>query len=227
MEEKQVTMPSTSFYVKDCTLAPIAIGSKAQTLGEFRDVLKTVSANSLYYHFWRQSMETALSPGDFYNDFARWAHEDLHDDILAERLSLIDPSEYADLEKLRADLIEIVDNRLDEQSGTPFYMQARAFHFIRSKIIIFNTSYRMEHPKDLVKTLPIISHTSLFYHFIDARRRDPVGKDDFSVWIISCGEEFHPLSEKISQIDPYFIPLNDLQKKLCGIVTDFFLSNGS
>lgn len=58
------------FYVKDCALAPIATGIKARTLTEFRDGIKRVSAESIFYHFLRQYMETSLIPGHFYNDFS-------------------------------------------------------------------------------------------------------------------------------------------------------------
>lgn len=212
------------FYIKDCALAPIATGSKAQNLREFRDQIKTIPVESIYYHFWRPSIETSLAPGSFYNDFSHWAHYQLHDDVLAERLALIDPSEYADLEKLRSNIADVIEDRLDEQSDVTFCSYTDAFHFIKSKIIIFNTPYKMEHPKDLVKTIPIISHSSIFYHFIDARRRANIALDDFSSWLHSYQLEFSPLIEKLKQIDPYFIPLIDLQQRLSSTITEYFLN---
>lgn len=220
-----IPKPTPPFLVKDCALASIATGIKAQTLGEFRDQLKTIPAQSIYYHFWRQTLETTLAPGSFYNDFSHWAHYHLHDDILAERLALIDPSEYTDMEKLRSDVIEIFENRIDEQDIL-FCFYAEPFHFVQSKIVVFNTSLKMEQPKDLVKTIPKMSHSSIFYHFIDSRRRDQVALDDFSSWLHEWGPDFHPLVEHFEGIDPYFIPLVDLQEKLISIVTNFFLERG-
>lgn len=213
------------FYVKDCALATIAMGSKAQTLGELRDRIKTISAESIYYHFWRQSIEASLVPGAYHNDFSNWAHYQLHDDILAERLSLMDPSEYVNLEQLREDMIEVIENRLDEQDGTGLQPSAQAFHFIKSKIVVFNTSFRMDHPKDLVKTLPILSSSSIFYHFIDARRRDSGQLDDFSLWLRGYSQEFLSLMQRLKSVDPYFIPLKQLQERLILIVTDYFLDD--
>lgn len=217
-------MGNNAFYVKDCALASIATGSKAQTLGEFRDVIKIIPAESLYYHFWRQSIETSLVQGSFYNDFSLWAHYKLHDDVLAERLALLDPSEYEDLEKLRSDVLSVFENRLDEQEGSLIDYKAEAFHFIQSKIVVFNTSYKMEEPKDLVKTIPVLSRSSIFYHFIDARRRGVIGSDDFSVWLLSCSGNFEPLIEQLKQIDPYFITLADLQQRLSCVVNEFFIN---
>jgi hypothetical protein len=215
------------FYVKDCALAAIATGDRAQNLGEFRDRIKTIPTESIYYHFWRQSIETSLVPGSFYNDFSNWAHYQLHDDILAERLALIDPSEYVDLEKLRIDIVDIIENRLDEQDDGALYSRVDPFHFIKSKIVVFNTPYKMEHPKDLVKTIPIISRSSIFYHFIDARRREIIAIDDFSSWLHGYHEEFAPLIARLKQIDPYFIPLIDLQQKLSSTVTEYFLGDNN
>lgn len=227
MEDEDSHIRRTLFYVKDCALAAIATGSRAQNLGEFRDRIKTIPAESIYYHFWRQSIETSLVPGSFYNDFSLWAHYQLHDDILAERIALIDPSGYVDLEELRSDIVDVIENRLDEQSCTTLCSHTDSFHFIRSKIVVFNTPYKMEHPKDLVKTIPNISHSSIFYHFIDARRRENIMLDDFSSWLYGYHEEFAPLIERLKQIDPYFIPLSNLQQKLSSTVTEYFLGDNN
>lgn len=227
MADKISHITHAPFYVKDCALAAIATGSKAQNLVELRDQIKTIPAESIYYHFWRQSIETSLVPESFCNDFSHWAHYQLHDEVLAERIAFIDPSEYVDLEKLRSDIVNVIENRLDEQNGVTLCSHAEAFHFIRFKIIVFNTSHKMEHPKDLVKTIPVISPSSIFYHFIDARRRESIRLDDFSSWLYGYHEEFDPLIERLKQIDPYFIPLADLQQKLSSTITEYFLGDNN
>lgn len=216
---------SNPFFVRDCAFAAIATGEKAQTLAEFRDRLKIIPVDSIYHHFWQQSVETTLVQGSFYNDFSHWAHYHLHDDILAERLALIDPSQYYDLEKLRSDILDVLENRLDEQEGISWCLPANSFHFVRSKIVVFNTHYKMEHPRELVKTLPEVTRSSIFYHFIDARRRLEGGIDDFSQWLQGYHDEFTALIERLKNIDPYFLPLDDLQQKLILAVQDYFLEN--
>ncbi|MBA3603704.1 MAG: hypothetical protein H0W50_08705 [Parachlamydiaceae bacterium] len=213
------------FYVKDCVLAPLATGIKAQTLAEFRDCLKIIPVECIYYHFWRQSIETSLIQGSFFNDFSNWVHYSLHDDILAERLAVIDPSYNENLEDLRLDLLDVVEDKIIEEEMSTQLYATETFHFIKSNIIIFNTSYKMEHPKDLVKIIPAISRSSIFYHFIDARRREVIKLDDFSKWLRGFNNEFDTLVDRFKQIDPYFTSLSDLQKKLSLEVSKYFFEN--
>jgi septum formation topological specificity factor MinE len=211
------------FLIRDCVFATIATGHIAHTLIELRDCLKSISPRSIYHHFWREAIATRLASGAYYNDFSHWAHYDLHDDFLAERLTLLNPTEYPNLENLREDMLEIIETRIDEKGNGAFSLQAIPFFFLESNIVIFNTTYKLENPKDLVKTLPEISKSSIFYHFIDARRRQPSRKDDFSAWLEGYGDQYNPLIACFQQIDPYFISLEDLQHKLVDVVAKYFL----
>ena len=40
---------------------------------------------------------------------------------------------------------------------------------------------------------------SIFYHFIDARRRTPLGRNDFSSWLMGFGDEHRELLDRIAQ----------------------------
>lgn len=222
MHNDNVTNVANPFYVKDCVVATIALGSRAQSIGEFRDRLKTIPAESIYYHFWRQIMEASLVPGAYYNDFSNWAHYQLHDDVLAERLALLNPSEYAHLELLRQEIIEILENRLDEQENLIFSGHDQAFYFIRSKIVVIDTPYCIREPQQLAHMISQMSISSIFYHFIDAHRRNAIALDDFSIWLHDSSSEFEPLIAQLKSIDPYFIPLVHLQKKLIHTVNNFF-----
>lgn len=215
---------SFSFFVRDCAFSTIATGYKAQTLPEFRDLLRTVSSESIYYHFWHQVMETGLPPGSFYNDFSHWAHYYLHDDFLAERLTWINPTQYHDLELLRKDMLRIVEQRLNEKEEI---FIASPFYFVTSKMVVFNTKFQLGNPKEFVKFIDKFSLSSIFYHFIDARSRQPTFQNDFSIWLQAYGDEYLPLINTLDEIDPYFISLADLKSKLNAVFNDFFLKRFS
>lgn len=210
------------FAIKDCALAHIATGSRAQTLRELRDILRNIHPGCIYHHFWGTLLRPQFAYREYNNDFASWCHDSLHDRPAAERLSAIDPIDFADLEELRQEVIDVIESRLDE---TELVLVARAdqqFHFVRSVIVVFDTYKRLAHPAELVEALPEMSPGSIFYHFIDARRRDPVGTDDFRAWLLGLGEEYASACDSLAEVDPYFESLYVLRDHLTTLFEGHF-----
>jgi len=211
------------FLIKDCTLATIATGVKAQSLTELRDRIAIIPQSSIYYHFWGGRLRTQFEYLSYHNDFSYWAHHCLHDDVLAERLELINPTEFSDMNDLRAELIGVIENRLDEKEITPMAKHEEQFHFVRSTIVIFSTQYKVKDPSEFVHILPVLTRSSIFYHYIDAARRIPDKTDDFSTWLQGLGPQYDDLILKIRKIDPYFISSADLQTRLINIFIEHFV----
>ena len=109
------------FLVKDCALGVLSTGEAAGSIIELKETLSHINPSSLYFHFWGRHFRPSFTHPEFHNDFARWAYTALHDPILAERLGIVDPTEFEDLETLRQATIEVVEQRLDElnSSGGP------------------------------------------------------------------------------------------------------------
>ena len=175
------------FAIKDCSLLAIATGIRAENLREMRDSLITVHPGSIYHHFWGALMRLRFVEPEYNNDFASWVNRALGDKTLAERLAVIDPTDF-DLETLRQNLIEIIEQRMDEIQWLAWAPPETAFRFIRSQLVIFDTRRRISTPEDFADAIPQMSLGSLFYHFIDARRRNESGEDDFRVWVAGFGE---------------------------------------
>lgn len=210
------------FAIKDCALVAIATGKKAQNLRELRDRLLEIHPDSIYYHFWGGMLRPRFDDPEFHNDFAIWSHTSLHDDVLAERLAVIDASEFGDMEILRQEVVDIIEERLDEIEWIPWASSAEQFHFARSHIVVFDTGRRIAKPEELVHTMPAISVSSVFYHIIDARRRTPDCTDDFRVWLESFGDKYEPLREKLASVDPFFSSLGELRQRISSLVADYF-----
>ncbi|WP_017327447.1 DUF5752 family protein [Synechococcus sp. PCC 7336] len=206
-----------TFALKDCALIAIATGYKAETLKEMRDRLQTIVPDSIYFHFWGSLLEPLFEEREYNNDFAAWARRGLHDDKLAERLAMIDPSAYIDMEGLRQELIDIIEERLDEAGTVPWIVATEQFQFIRSQIVVFDTYKRVKHPEEMAELMPHLSVGSIFYHFIDARRRLPEGVDDFRLWLRGLDRKYGNLECQLAEIDPYFEPLIDCRSRLAEI----------
>jgi hypothetical protein len=142
----------------------------------------------------------------------------LHDKILAERLAVIDPNEFGSLEELRQELVEILDERIYEEEYPLWARSDDQFEFIRSQIVIFNTHHIVSDPIEFVDALPKMSLGSIFFHFIDALRRNPDSIDDLRVWLGRFEKKYQNVIHKLASIDPYFLTLNQLRTKVANIL---------
>jgi hypothetical protein len=141
----------------------------------------------------------------------------MHDAILAERLAALDPTQTPDLEALRHEVLEIIDSRLDEVEYLSWTRATMQFEFLSSQIVIFDTGREVSHPSELASIIGRLSTSSIFYHFIDARRRVPEGHNDFTMWIQSFGGDFETLCSSLTAVDPYFGSITELRQKLGAI----------
>ncbi|MFZ7110990.1 MAG: DUF5752 family protein [Desulfatiglandales bacterium] len=210
------------FMVKDCALIAIATGMRAQNLRELRDRLRDIDLNCIYYHFWGSLLRPRFDDPEYHNDFAIWVAHSLHNKTLAERLAVIDPAAFDSMASLRDELIEVIEENLDQTEFPKWAERDDQFEFIRSQIVVFDTQMRVEEPSELADILLRMSVGSIFYHFIDARRRRENGLDDFQNWLSVFGGTFEDLRRRIKQIDPYFTPLTRLRRELTGIFRDHF-----
>jgi len=207
------------FAVKDCALIAVATGDHAQTLNELKDKLGYIPTSCIYYHFWGGLLRPRFDDPVYQNDFAIWSWRDLHDKTLAEKLAIIDPTGFKDLEDLRRELIEVIEERLDENELLSWVIPSQRFHFIRSQIVVFDTGKRFSNIDELREHIPHMSSGVIFYHLIDARRRTPQGRNDFTEWLLGYGEEHQELAFRIASIDPYFTTLSELRDELHRVFT--------
>ena len=228
IEKKQPYSPAGPFEVRDCALAAIATGRSAQNLKELRDELRDVDEASIYFHFWGGLLRPTFDDPSYNNDFARWSHDVLHNNALAERLSVIDPTDYADLEGLRSALIEVIEDELDESDSPPWASRENRFLFIRSRIVIFDSGIVVTDPKELPRAVSEMSQSSVFYHFIDARRRTPRGVDDFSTWLTDLDADAHlELCTELAGIDPYYGTLDETKRNVSAVLRRFLAEDAA
>jgi septum formation topological specificity factor MinE len=213
------------FYLKDCALIALATGKRAQNLRELREHLRDIESNSIYYHFWGGLLRPRFDNPEYHNDFAIWAANSIHNKILAERLAIIDPVTFKTLDDLREELIDVIEEYLNENEFPTWSKRDDQFEFIRFQLVIFNTKIIVEKPQDLVGILPNMSVGSIFFHFIDGRRRNSDSLDDFQKWLSNYGEKFNGLRKGIQKIDPYFSSLSRLRKELTEVFNVYFKEN--
>jgi len=213
---------ATPFAVRDCALITLATGQRAQSLKEFRDAVQEVPAGSLYHHFWGRLLRPQFDEPEYNNDFASWTWRGLHDRPLAERLSMVIPTDFDDLEGVRQEVLEIVSQRLGESELSLWSAADQMFHFLQGQIVVFDAALHFDRPADIVSYLPTFPTGSIFFHFIDARRRTPGRTDDFSAWLAGFGDEFLPLIDRLGRLDPYFSSLKEIRHLVTAIFQRYF-----
>jgi len=128
---------------------------------------------------------------------------------------------FEDLEQLRARIIGIIDDRLSEIHFIPWVPQGQEFHFMRAATVVFDTGVELHTPEDLIQQIPLMSSSTIYYHFVEARRRTPDRCDDFCAWLIGLNEPPLDLIEALRQIDFYFMTLIELKDKLTSVFKNY------
>ncbi len=222
-EEQQTYYPPGGLSIRDCALVAIATGRRARNLRQLRDGIAEAAATSIYYHFWGSLLRPVFDDPKFNNGFAIWADHALHNTALAERLSVIDPTDYPDTNELRGHLLDIVDSELDRGEQIAAAPDDNLFDFIRSQIVVFRTGRTLDDPSELPDAVEAMTRTSVFYHFIDARRRTPDSVDDFTTWLNDIDrEKYTNLTMRLASIDPFFATLVETKNELARAFRRFF-----
>ncbi len=209
--QQQVPAP---FAVMDCAMLIAALGRSAQTLRELRDHIAAVPPQSIAHHFHEALLRPAFDDPEYRNEFALWARRQLHDVVLAERLGAIDPIDFKDFESLRQHLLEVIEDRLAELHHVPQVERGREFHFLRSRFVVFDTGLRAETPAELADLIDRLSTGSIYFHFIEARRRPPLRVDDFSAWLEGWGTRCIRVREELAGIDFQLWTLTELRQRI-------------
>jgi hypothetical protein len=213
----------TPFEVKDCALLTRMSGlPPAFNLRELRERIAVCGVNVLFHHFCETTLRGTFDNPDYRNDFAVWSKMYLGDRVVAERLGILDPYEFSTHEEFRAAILEVIDERLGDTTMIPWARPGDELYFMEATMVVFDTGIRISQPSELAAAIGAMTNGSVYYHFLEARRRDPVGKDDFTEWILAndTGGKSRAYVDVLCSIDFYFYTLPDLRKALIKVLAD-------
>jgi len=215
-----MTPTPAPFRFKDCAITSLALGKSAQNLREFRDGVATVPLQSISHHFDESLLRPVFDDPEYRNDFALWARRHLHDDHLAERLGIIDPVEFPNLEALRQNVLDVIEDRLSQSLYVPSAAPGHEFYFLSSRMVVLDTGLQATTPGELADRLPRITTGSVFFHFVEGRRRPPFTVDDFSAWLAQWGPAFDACRQAIAAIDFHLWSLTEMRALLARCLRD-------
>ncbi|MBW3535490.1 MAG: hypothetical protein KY453_09790 [Gemmatimonadetes bacterium] len=212
--------------LRDYTLTYRATGLRALNRRELRERVVSAPDDSLFLHFWGRLLRPGWSPGEYGNDLANWAAEDLHDLVLAERLALVDPRRHATIEDLRNRVLQILEERLEEP-GVPATeaQEGHGFHFLMAHVVIYDTDELLGHPEELPRRLPGLPTTSLLHHFVDAPGSPVHAGAEMQGWLRGWGRAGQELAERLETVDLFLHDEAGLRQRLVAM-TEATLGNG-
>jgi hypothetical protein len=137
------------FAVFDCTLARMPIGRSCSNMRELLESIRTVPDMVIEHHMTRCALEDHFDLYEFPNDLARWCWDMLADHVLAEKLGLVDPFSHPSIDSLRAELVNLVEERVWELDRMPTCQPGLELHFVGSRLVAYDTGERLPTPASL------------------------------------------------------------------------------
>jgi hypothetical protein len=195
-------------------------GLRAANLKDLIDGVRSVPAAVIHHHLHRTPLSHRFGVWDYPNDFAQWAAHSLEDLALAEKLAALDPFAHANIESAREAILELLEEHLD---GLPMVPWARAgfeFHFASGHFLALPGEREAWTLCELREALSVLSLSSLYFHFHEARLRVQGDEsDDFSRWVEA---QFGTLSvvQQLRNIDFFFYSLEDLRQRILAILDE-------
>src|ERR1700685_2967462 len=201
------------FAVFDCSLARLPIGRSCSNLRELLEAIRTVPDMVIEHHMARCALADHFDLYEFPNELAHWCWNMLGDHMLAEQLGLIDPYQHESIDSLRADLINVIEERvwgIDRVSPCPPGLE---LHLVGSRLVSYDTGERCSTPTASAEVIPLFSLRSYVYHIHSARRRNANRTDDFSNWLEAYGAD-PALVAKLRKIDAHFMNLGQVRDQV-------------
>lgn len=205
------------FAFSGCIELREILGRRARDERELMEELEQVPLDSVYYHthsvFLRHPQMTEAFP----NDFANWVATQVRDQVLAERLGVVDSFQFPSLEELREELISIIDHHISTLHPVPRVVFGDPFFFVRSHVIPVSARLEARTVPEFWHCLVQVDASAIYYHALDARVRRSVRGGDFAKWL---GEELGltTLAEEISRINPYLGGLERIRAETLRLV---------
>jgi hypothetical protein len=178
------------------------LGVKARDERELMEHLERVPVESIFYHTHSVFLRRQVLPGGYPNDFATWVGAQVRDQVLAERLAVVDPFEYGSLETLREDLVSIVDAHIASLNPVPRVVFGEPFFFVRSHLIQVPTGLQARTLAEFRDCLAQVDASAIFLHALEARVRRGVPGGDFAAWLAEA-LGLPALGEAVGRVNPY------------------------
>jgi len=202
-----------------------SLDQRATDERELLDRLEDVPSGSVFYHTHGYFLRHRPITTAYGNDFAAWVAIHVRDQVLAERLAVINPFEFGSLEALREELLSAVNDHLARLSVVPRVEFGEVFHFQQSHIVEVPLGPAAGTLAEFRQGVAEVDASAIYYHMVEARARLGRRSGDFAEWLrTSLG--MTALAERIERIDAYMTNLERVRARVLALV-DTALEGGA
>ena len=200
-------------------------GLRAENERQLADLMEEVSLDSIHYHTHAFFLRHKFVAGAYPNDFATWAAIQVRDRVLGERLAMVDPGEFANLQGLREEMVSVIDDHLRTLHLIPGVISGESFDFVQSRIVEIPTGIQVRTLQEFRDALLEMDVSAIYFHLVEARLRLGRGQNDFAAWL-DHGLDRPELAAKVRAVDPYAGSLERTRARLIQLC-DVALAEGA
>lgn len=195
-----------------------SLGKRAQDIHRLLEIIEEVPADSIYYHTHSYYLRHPYTQELYPNDFATWVVRHAQDRVLGERLGVVDPFDFDDIEALRAELVGIIGDHLDRANLPVSARVAEPFEFIRSHVIEVDLYIEVVTLKEFRDELSHVEIGAVYNHICEARMRKRRPSGDFADWLSSeAGLRLPELSYQIVNVGRLGLSLEGMRGRIVGL----------
>jgi hypothetical protein len=205
------------FVFTGCVEVRLALQRTANDERELMDRLEEVPAESIFYHTHGYFLRHRPITTAYGNDFAAWVGVQVRDQALSERLAVVNPFEFASLERLREELVTVVHDHLRRLRTVPRVESGEAFHFQQSAIVEVELGAPATTLLEFREGLAAVDASAIYFHMVEARTRLGRRAGDFAEWLRSS-LGLPELAERIERIDTYMTSLERVRARVLSLV---------
>jgi len=219
------TRATHPFVFTGCVELRQSLDHRATDERQLLERLEEVPADSVFYHTHGYFLRHRPITTAYGNDFASWVAVHVRDQVLAERLAVINPFEFTSLELLREELLSVIHDHLVGLSTVPRVEYGEVFHFQQSHIVEVPLGPAATTLAEFRQGLAEVDASAIYYHMVEARARLGRRSGDFAEWLrTSLG--MTALAERIERIDAYMTSLERVRARVLALV-DTALESGA
>ena len=212
MPHRSANMP---FHFVSCMELREVLGKRAMDEHRLLELIEEVPADSIYYHTHSYFLRHAYTQQLYSNDFATWVVLYAQDRVLGERLGVLDPFAFGDIEQLRHEILRIMADHLNHSTASSRCVVSEPFEFIRSHIIEIPLGLETRTLSGFYDALANVEVGAIYNHVCEARMRKRQLSVDFARWLSSEeGLGLQELALRVEQVGRLGLSLEGMRNKL-------------